>query len=196
MKLWKTFVLCTSLGFATPVLISATKPELLTEKRADVSTDTDADGIPDAIEDYYDQHIRDQYMFGIGLGALISGALSMLGVAYQIVKFKSMAKNTTAMVKDSNECLHQMKEEYAKYVEEATRKLKDTVRENEALRSAMFQVVASLKESAKVLSYYSNFDQKLNAILVNQKEMAETPEYTTLGVSAKVVANVKSLEKK
>ena len=40
--------------------------------------DVDGNGIPDKIEAYYDSHIRDQYAFGIGLGALIGGLINIV----------------------------------------------------------------------------------------------------------------------
>ena len=205
-KFGKILCLSIALGFTTPVLCSATnyEPKAIEVKEAEVkdySTDADNDGIPDVIEDYYNEHIRDQYMFGIGLGALISSAISLLGVLYQVVKFKKLSKMTLAISDSSHATLisqeqifSDMKEEYSRYVAEAQKKLEEMVKENAELRKSIATVVTSLKESAKTLSYYANFDGKLNAILSNQRLMSNTPEYTTLGVSSKVQATVKSVE--
>lgn len=205
-KLGRIISLSAVVGFATPALTSFaadTRQAAVETRRAteDYSTDLDADGIPDVIEDYYDSHIRDQYMFGIGLGALISSSISLLGVAYQAVKFKKLSRMTMAISEGSHATLisqerlfSDMKEEYSRYVAEAQEKLEGMARENEELRKSIASAVASLKESSKTLSYYANFDGKLNAILSNQRVMADTPEYTTLGVSSKVQATVKAVE--
>lgn len=65
-----------------------------------VFTDSNKNGIPDEIEDYYDSHIRDQYVFGISLGSVICGALYLFTLVFKWQRDKKFDKATLGKIND------------------------------------------------------------------------------------------------
>ena len=79
---FKKIILALSLIGIAPCLMNVSEPQ---EETTITMEDKDNNGIPDTIEDYYNEHIRDQYAFGIGLGSIIGIASSIVGVVVMVV---------------------------------------------------------------------------------------------------------------
>lgn len=156
--------------------------------------DKNGNGIPDEIEDYYDEHIRDQYVFGISMGALISGAIYIFTLVYKWRKDKKFDTATLEkigeLVKDTTEyqaTIATMKAEYEK-LDKSYREATDRfIAESNETQKA-------LAEATERLSKYSETDEKLNAILDNQELMTHNADDTKSGVSQKVSENVRGVK--
>lgn len=141
--------------------------------------DKDGDGIPDAINDYYNEHIRDQYMFGITLGSVIAFAVSFFGWLLTYMKYRKMGKDIhEAMALTSGN---------AKETAENFRKMAES---SETLQASLSDTAAKMVEYAEgvkkeATEYKAAYEEK-------SEEMKE--EYAAR--SAELLAKVSEAEAK
>lgn len=163
--------------------------------------DKDGDGIPDAITDYYNEKIRDQYLFGISLGALIGTATSLLGTLWTIKKNSSSNKLFKTSIGTQDAKLKELDTKLAEY-EKLIKEL-ETQRENQATDSIellkkneaqISEMLESLEESVKVLQNYSNIEAKMNAIITCLELMASTQELVKSGVATEVAKTLNEVK--
>lgn len=163
--------------------------------------DKDGDGIPDAITDYYNEKIRDQYLFGISLGALIGTATSLLGTLWTIKKNSSSNKLFKTSIGTQDAKLKELDAKLAEYEklikeleiqrENQTTDSTELLKKNEAQISEMLE---SLEESVKVLQNYSNIETKMNAIIRCLELMASTQELVKSGVASEVTKTLNEVK--
>ena len=163
--------------------------------------DKDGDGIPDAITDYYNEKIRDQYLFGISLGALIGTATSLLGTLWTIKKNSSSNKLFKTSIGTQDEKLKELDAklvEYEKLIKELeTQRENQTTDSTELLKKNEAQIsemLESLEESVKVLQNYSNIETKMNAIITCLELMASTQELVKSGVASEVTKTLNEVK--
>lgn len=163
--------------------------------------DKDGDGIPDAITDYYNEKIRDQYLFGISLGALIGTATSLLGTLWTIKKNSSSNKLFKASIGTQDAKLKELDAkltEYEKLIKELeTQRENQTTDSTELLKKNEAQIsemLESLEESVKVLQNYSNIETKMNAIITCLELMASTQELVKSGVASEVTKTLNEVK--
>ena len=163
--------------------------------------DKDGDGIPDAITDYYNEKIRDQYLFGISLGALIGTATSLLGTLWTIKKNSSSNKLFKTSIGTQDEKLKELDAklvEYEKLIKELeTQRENQTIDSTELLKKNEAQIsemLESLEESVKVLQNYSNIETKMNAIITCLELMASTQELVKSGVASEVTKTLNEVK--
>lgn len=163
--------------------------------------DKDGDGIPDVITDYYNQKIRDQYLFGISLGSLIGLLTSIIGQIYIIKKNSGTNKLFKNSVSTQEEKLNELDtklKEYEKLIKELEEAREDQttdsvelLKKNEEQISA---IIASLKESVGVLQNYANIDNKINAIIECIELLATTEELTKKGVTSEITKTLNEVK--
>lgn len=154
-------------------------------------TDKDENGIPDVIEDYYAKHIRDQYMFGIGLGSLIAFAVTIVGLVASFAKNSSFQNRLEAKAKETAVKQSEYFNEAVKRYDAIISSLKE---ENERLEKLADKSVEELekrgieiKEAAELLAQYKAFNAKVDAVLENQKALAADPDKVKAGIAEIVV---------
>lgn len=200
----------------------AVEEETVVEKETLV--DLDNDGIPDAIEDYYNEHIRDQYMFGIGLGSLIGLLTSIVSVMFMISRNAKSHKLIEDANKTHNMIVEKLQSEVSAYRDllvEEKEKLLEEVKNNQALvekvndyhEMATRQLegfmttklmemqeqtnanIAAFKASADLLGNYARTEAKLQALLEAVKELSLNKENVKSGISEKVFKIVEEATK-
>ena len=168
----------------------ATKFQLVFEGLA-----IDNNGIPDVIEDYYNEHIRDQYAFGIGLGSIL-GVVSSIITAIVIIAKNS--KSNRLLKENANN-----NSEYLKAIEEKIKE-KDAIIEKqmEDNRALLLEIsklsdanLTAIKKASEKLENYSSFETKLNASLDCMKALGSSCENVKSGVGEKVNKIVGSVKK-
>lgn len=168
------------------------------------SVDQNGNGIPDVIEDYYDKHIRDQYLFGISLGALIGLSMSIAAFFWRIHKDSAWRKKLGGTITDQSEAIQTLKDqvvaleekngEYKKLAEEAKA---EAERYRKFFEEENRKLVVSFDEAAAKLSNFSDFDAKVTAILENQKAIAlADAELIKSGVAESVINAVEEVLEK
>ena len=165
------------------------------------SVDQNENGIPDVIEDYYDKHIRDQYLFGISLGALIGLSMSIAAFFWRIHKDSAWRKKLGGTITDQSEAIQTLKDqivsleeknaEYKKIAEDAKA---EAERYRKFFEEENKKLVVSFDEAAAKLSCFSEFNAKIDAILKNQMEIAlNDPELIKSGVAEKLAESIKEV---
>lgn len=165
------------------------------------SVDQNGNGIPDVIEDYYDKHIRDQYLFGISLGALIGLSMSIAAFFWRIHKDGAWRKRLGGTITDQSEAIQTLKDqvvaleeknnEYKKLAEDAKA---EAERYRKFFEEENRKLVVSFDEAAAKLSNFSDFNAKIDAILKNQMEIAlNDPELIKSGVAEKLAESIKEV---
>lgn len=160
------------------VEISSAPEESLSETAAESSEgkkgyleDKDGDGIPDAVNDYYNEHIRDQYMFGITLGSLIGFAVSAFGWLFTYIKYTKMGKDIHEAMGLTSANAKETAENFAKMV-----------RSSESLEASMNQAMESMTDygeqvKAEARAYKESLESKSEEMRAEYeakaKEMAE-----------------------
>ena len=176
-----------------PTTTTTTTTTAETTTSQTILEDVDGNGIPDKIEAYYDSHIRDQYAFGIGLGALIGGLINIVSsmwIMYKNGKFTHDVKvdlsNYNKLVsameeanKEFNKKLEEVESNYDKQKVEYQKTIDELTRQCEVL-------VNEMKESTKQLSYFTKYEEKLNKILEVLKTMNDTDENLQSGLLEKI----------
>lgn len=193
---FKKIILALSLIGIAPCLMNVSEPQ---EETTITMEDKDNNGVPDTIEDYYNEHIRDQYAFGIGLGSIIGFASSIVGVVVMVVKNGKSNKLIKESAAQNTEIIEKIKEEIRKKDE----LLEQQIAENKELVSKINEIstrnLNKITESANILKNYSSFETKLNAGLDCMKALGNSPENVKCGVSEevnKIVGSVRNGEQK
>ena len=196
---FKKIILALSLIGLTPCLMNVSEPVSEEPPTSITMDDLDNNGVPDTIEDYYNEHIRDQYAFGIGLGSIIGFASSIVGVVVMVVKNGKSNKLIKESAAQNTEIIEKIKEEIRKKDE----LLEQQIAENKELVSKINEIstrnLNKITESANILKNYSSFETKLNAGLDCMKALGNSPENVKCGVSEevnKIVGSVRNGEQK
>lgn len=195
-----------SIGFASASAPITSVPLVTVETPSEVievtEGDTNGNGIPDSIEDFYNKNVRDQYMFGIGLGTLLGLVTSVIAIILQIRKTSKAAKLMTETTEKSAETITEMKAQidtYKTLVENQTKELKTALEKNIEIEKKYTQLVEQtsqkFNDGTKVLANYSKIDEKLNASLECMKELANTKSYIQSGISQKVNTIIEETKK-
>lgn len=163
--------------------------------------DLDNDNIPDVIEDYYNEHIRDQYMFGITLGSLIGLATSIVSLIIFIHKTTKSSKLIKQTNENNQKTIEEMKlaiEEKNKINEEYRAQLNSIVEENKNLVKQNTEItnanIKKIDDCVKTLSSYSNFDKKLDASLNVLNILGSTENMIKEGKREQIVACLESVK--
>lgn len=157
--------------------------------------DKNNNGIPDSIEDYYDQHIRDQYAFGISLGSLIGFASSLIGWVIILVKhnktnkfLKTESLKTTEQVTN----LNIQNERYREMLDEAYRKYEELMRDYKVLAN---KIIITNQEINTSLNSFSTVNDKIDTLLNTQLLFANYSEYVKENISSKIIKMVNGVER-
>lgn len=192
---FKKIVLALSLVCLTPCLMNVSEPVSEEPPTSITMEDLDNNGIPDVIEDYYNEHIRDQYAFGIGLGSIL-GVVSSIITAIVIIAKNS--KSNRLLKENANN-----NSEYLKAIEEKIKE-KDAIIEKqmEDNRALLLEIsklsdanLTAIKKASDKLENYSSFETKLNASLDCMKALGSSSENVKSGVGEKVNKIVGSVKK-
>lgn len=192
---FKKIALALSLVCLTPCLMNVSEPVSEEPPTSITMEDLDNNGIPDVIEDYYNEHIRDQYAFGIGLGSIL-GVVSSIITAIVIITKNS--KSNRLLKENANN-----NSEYLKAIEEKIKE-KDTIIEKqmEDNRALLLEIsklsdanLTAIKKASEKLENYSSFETKLNASLDCMKALGSSSENVKSGVGEKVNKIVGSVKK-
>lgn len=183
------------------------------EDRPYVFTDSNKNGIPDEIEDYYDSHIRDQYVFGISLGSVICGALYLFTLIYKWQKDKKFDKATLNKISDlwdAQKATVESSKQYQSIIQDITDKYNKLDAQYQLMVRKFTEQCAqisadlekkmaendeknrqTLEKVTKSIDSYSKVNDKVNVVLENQALMVKNAEYTKSGVNEQVSAKVK-----
>lgn len=192
---FKKIALALSLVCLTPCLMNVSEPVSEEPPTSITMEDLDNNGIPDVIEDYYNEHIRDQYAFGIGLGSIL-GVVSSIITAIVIITKNS--KSNRLLKENANN-----NSEYLKAIEEKIKE-KDAIIEKqmEDNRALLLEIsklsdanLTAIKKASEKLENYSSFETKLNASLDCMKALGSSSENVKSGVGEKVNKIVGSVKK-
>lgn len=192
---FKKIALALSLVCLTPCLMNVSEPVSEEPPTSITMEDLDNNGIPDVIEDYYNEHIRDQYAFGIGLGSIL-GVVSSIITAIVIITKNS--KSNRLLKENANN-----NSEYLKAIEEKIKE-KDAIIEKqmEDNRALLLEIsklsdanLTAIKKASDKLENYSSFETKLNASLDCMKALGSSSENVKSGVGEKVNKIVGSVKK-
>ena len=192
---FKKIALALSLVCLTPCLMNVSEPVSEEPPTSITMEDLDNNGIPDVIEDYYNEHIRDQYAFGIGLGSIL-GVVSSIITAIVIIAKNS--KSNRLLKENANN-----NSEYLKAIEEKIKE-KDAIIEKqmEDNRALLLEIsklsganLTAIKKASEKLENYSSFETKLNASLDCMKALGSSSENVKSGVGEKVNKIVGSVKK-
>ena len=192
---FKKIALALSLVCLTPCLMNVSEPVSEEPPTSITMEDLDNNGIPDVIEDYYNEHIRDQYAFGIGLGSIL-GVVSSIITAIVIIAKNS--KSNRLLKENANN-----NSEYLKAIEEKIKE-KDAIIEKqmEDNRALLLEIsklsdanLIAIKKASEKLENYSSFETKLNASLDCMKALGSSSENVKSGVGEKVNKIVGSVKK-
>ena len=192
---FKKIALALSLVCLTPCLMNVSEPVSEEPPTSITMEDLDNNGIPDVIEDYYNEHIRDQYAFGIGLGSIL-GVVSSIITAIVIITKNSKSNRLLKENADNNS-------EYLKAIEEKIKE-KDAIIEKqmEDNRALLLEIsklsdanLTAIKKASDKLENYSSFETKLNASLDCMKALGSSSENVKSGVGEKVNKIVGSVKK-
>lgn len=160
--------------------------------------DLDNDGIPDVINDYYNENIRDQYMFGIGLGAI-------LGVMASIISTIYIAKKNNGATKEIKATSEKTNIELLKIVTELKNELNNLKDENSKLivlnnkyvndyKLLASEIINSNEKSTKVLTNYAKINDKLDITLSCIEEIVQVPTMVKEGITSKVVSKINEVK--
>ncbi|MCK9235201.1 MAG: hypothetical protein M0Q41_10725 [Bacteroidales bacterium] len=214
MKKWKgILILTTLLLFGGALLLSfRVSPQALyaedeisgevIEEEEETSDpmliDANDNGIPDVLEDYYDQHIRDQYLFGISLGAIVGGLVNIAAAVFIILKNTKTNKearivtvNTGKKLEElakENKLLRLQREEQDKMHEAEKEQYRVTIKELTEITKINVQ---KYEDASKKLESFSQFDTKLNTIIAVQELLASDPDLVQKGISEAVIKIIK-----
>lgn len=192
---FKKIALALSLVCLTPCLMNVSEPVSEEPPTSITMEDLDNNGIPDVIEDYYNEHIRDQYAFGIGLGSIL-GVVSSIITAIVIIAKNS--KSNRLLKENANN-----NSEYLKAIEEKIKE-KDAIieKQTEDNRALLLEIsklsdanLTAIKKASEKLENYSSFETKLNASLDCMKALGSSSENVKSGVGEKVNKIVGSVKK-
>lgn len=192
---FKKIALALSLVCLTPCLMNVSEAVSEEPPTSITMEDLDNNGIPDVIEDYYNEHIRDQYAFGIGLGSIL-GVVSSIITAIVIIAKNS--KSNRLLKENANN-----NSEYLKAIEEKIKE-KDAIIEKqmEDNRALLLEIsklsdanLTAIKKASEKLENYSSFETKLNASLDCMKALGSSSENVKSGVGEKVNKIVGSIKK-
>ena len=157
--------------------------------------------VPTDVEDYYNQNIRDQYMFGISLGTILGLLASFVSIMVQIRKSTKANRELKATSEANKQILDNILSQvdiYKSLLEEKEKALEEALASNQKIQYQYEDLMAKVSEQfsngTKILNKYAKIDEKLNATLMSVKELASTPSNIKSGVSQKVqsiVDNVK-----
>lgn len=188
-----------SISTTTPVENSSTTRTSITLE------DLDNDGIPDIINDYYNEHIRDQYMFGIGLGAILGTLASIVLMIYNArkgnktnltvkesvkeneIQINNLVTSFKIQLQEFNNILSQIQKEYNNTVTINNKYVND-------YKMLVGEMMKSLQESTKVLENYALIETKLNAVIECLNLIAETPDCIREGITNKVKSIIKGVK--
>lgn len=192
---FKKIALALSLVCLTPCLMNVSEPVSEEPPTSITMEDLDNNGIPDVIEDYYNEHIRDQYAFGIGLGSIL-GVVSSIITAIVIIAKNS--KSNRLLKENANN-----NSEYLKAIEEKIKEkdaiIEKQMEDNRALLLEISKLSAAnltaIKKASEKLENYSSFETKLNASLDCMKALGSSSENVKSGVGEKVNKIVGSVKK-
>lgn len=200
MRFRKILLSLSLLGFM-PCLMSVSEPPTtqVEEDKTITLEDTDNNGIPDTIEDYYNEHIRDQYAFGIGLGSIIGFASSIVAVIVMVVKNGKSNKLLKENATQNSELIEKIREE----IKEKDTLLEKQIEENKKLVEKINELsIANLnriKDASNTLKSYARFENKINASLDCFNAIGKSPDYVKNGIGSeinKIVGSVKNGEQK
>lgn len=151
--------------------------------------DNDGNGIPDEIENYYNNQIRDAWMFGIPLGTVIGGLMGLVTFIFNTVNTGGQKKTLFEIKAESNsnsQIVAEIDAEFKKYKEEADKQLEEWKAVAIQYKNEANALSAKFEEASTKLDKYSAVDNKLNASNKMVALLANTKEYTANGVNTEV----------
>lgn len=168
-----------------------------------VTSDTEDEKLEDAVENYYNEHIRDQYMFGISLGSLIGLISSIVTSIVIIVKNVKSNKQLRDNNKQTIETIEKLRAEFekekAEYVKdlEAREKIiadyaKDMKRVVDQYDDLSKVLVYKTNEASDKLSRYAETEDKINRISQAIVALSKNPDNVKTGISSEVNSIINS----
>ncbi len=168
-----------------------------------VTSDTEDEKLEDAVENYYNEHIRDQYMFGISLGSLIGLISSIVTSIVIIVKNVKSNKQLRDNNKQTIETIEKLRAEFekekAEYVKdlEAREKIiadyaKDMKRVVDQYNDLSKVLVYKTNEASDKLSRYAETEDKINRISQAIVALSKNPDNVKTGISSEVNSIINS----
>lgn len=174
---------------------------IIEEENENILVDTNGNGIPDVLEDYYANNIRDQYLFGISLGAIISFAVTAAGYVYIYMKNKTVNNEARSNNKEIKQELKEVREDYANYRRQVAEnearheQEKEFYRETLAKQFESNEIIAKqFSEASKKLEAYGQFEQKIDTLLAIETIKASDPDLVKKGIAPDVIKAAKGVK--
>lgn len=168
-----------------------------------VTSDTEDEKLEDAVENYYNEHIRDQYMFGISLGSLIGLISSIVTSIVIIVKNVKSNKQLRDNNKQTIETIEKLRAEFEKEKAEYVKDLEAREKIIADYAKGMKRVVDQYDDLSKVLVYktneasdklsrYAETEDKINRISQAIVALSKNPDNVKTGISSEVNSIINS----
>lgn len=148
--------------------------------------DLDENGIPDFIDKYYDEHIKDQYMFGISLGSIIGVAVSVLGLAFTWLKNNKFGNELINQTKENGKKVLELIAENQRYKE----LIKSLTEQNE---EALNGYKAMIEDIFERIGSYGEITDLINALI---KLVLETNPNVNAEAVSKILSEINYDSKK
>lgn len=156
------------------------------EAKKNYFEDKDEDGIPDAIEDYYDAHIREQYMFGIGLGSILSVAIMVLYYLFKSKKDKAWKEMVFNEIKESIKSQKDVVFHKDEQIDTLHAFLDTRKAESDETISDMREIKDDIKKCAENSASYEVLSKQNEAILKCLSLMTNSEDCVKKGISAEM----------
>lgn len=152
--------------------------------------DKNGDGIPDVIEDYYNEKIRDQYMFGITLGSLISFAISTVGQIAIFVRNGKANKRMLSLGGENSRSIAKYEETISKLAAENEAREKKYHKEIAEIRKREQNLIAKIEDLTTKIAPLAAVSEKLDILLLTNRRSSFNREDIKKGKTQEVVSAV------
>lgn len=191
----------------SPLVVLAEEPseeEVISEEEPggeNILVDANGNGIPDVLEDYYANNIRDQYIFGISLGAIISGAVTIAGYVYIYMKNRAVNNEARTNNKEIKQELKELREENANYRRQIAENEARHAEEKALYRETLVKqdeankiISKEFSAASKRLEAYGQFEQKIDSLLAIETAKASDPDLVKKGIAETVIKIAKGVK--
>lgn len=152
--------------------------------------DKNGDGIPDIIEDYYNENIRDKYMFGITLGSLISFAISIVGQIAIFVRNGKANKKMLTLGDSNSRSIAKYEETINRLSEENEKREKKYQKELAETRKREQLLIAKIDELVVKVEPLATLGEKMDILLLTGKHSTFNREDIRKGKTSEIVAAI------
>lgn len=152
-----------------------------TEAETEALEDKDGNGIPDSVEKFYDENIRDRMVFGISLGTIIGLAGSVLSAIVILVRVGLALKSIKGENKKTNDVSEATAEDLGKLVKAMAEYVDSLNRRIEQCERKADENMQRFEAAADELSQHIKYENLSYAVLSVLEELARNPETASKG---------------